>query len=240
MVQLLSRVEWENIPNWSVSKILKIEYEGGRFVIMYAITPFYLWCNAMQCNHCHVFTWIWEMCLAWYQQADITGRQMVAGRNVSHWIIKFADYIQPIKLFILNCFLCFLSGWCLTLYIMSSCSQQWWLIYNVQCILDCFPVSVSTEPLYSDDQFPRSYSNPYKLYISYALIVIEKTNPDDKVHYGIEINIYLSIFISLPTKRFKFKRHRRLVFNLNYWIVLATEEKKECLFPCADGKVSYI
>ena len=32
----------KNIPNWSVSKILKIEYEGGRFVIMYSITPFYL------------------------------------------------------------------------------------------------------------------------------------------------------------------------------------------------------
>ena len=31
---------------------------------------------------------------------------------------------------------------------------------------DCLPVSVSTEPVYSDDQFTNSYSNPYKLYNS--------------------------------------------------------------------------
>ena len=37
---------------------------------------------------------------------------------------------------------------------------------DVQCILDCFPVSVRTEPVYSDDQFANSYSNPYKLYIN--------------------------------------------------------------------------
>ena len=52
-------------------------------------------------------------------------------------------------------------------YIMQSAMMpQWWLIYNVQWILDCFPVSVSTEPPYSHDQFAHSYSNPYKLYIS--------------------------------------------------------------------------
>ena len=37
---------------------------------------------------------------------------------------------------------------------------------NVQCILDCLPVSVSTEQVYSDDQFANSYSIPYKLYIN--------------------------------------------------------------------------
>ena len=37
---------------------------------------------------------------------------------------------------------------------------------NVQCILDYLPVSVSTEPVYSDDQFDNSYVNPYKLYIN--------------------------------------------------------------------------
>ena len=36
---------------------------------------------------------------------------------------------------------------------------------NVQCILDCLPVSVTTEPIYSDDQYAHSYSNPYKLTI---------------------------------------------------------------------------
>ena len=37
---------------------------------------------------------------------------------------------------------------------------------KVQFILDCPPVFVSTEPVYSDDQFAHSYSNPYKLYIN--------------------------------------------------------------------------
>ena len=37
---------------------------------------------------------------------------------------------------------------------------------NVHYILDCLPVSVSTEPVYSDDQLANSYSNPYKLYIN--------------------------------------------------------------------------
>ena len=39
-------------------------------------------------------------------------------------------------------------------------------IYSVKCILDCLPVSVRTETVYSDDQFANRYSNPYKLYIS--------------------------------------------------------------------------
>ena len=37
---------------------------------------------------------------------------------------------------------------------------------SVQCILDSLPVSVSTEPVYSDDQFTNGYFNPFKLYIS--------------------------------------------------------------------------
>ena len=41
---------------------------------------------------------------------------------------------------------------------------------SVRCILDCLPVSVGTEPVYSDDQLTNSYSNPYKLYISDANI----------------------------------------------------------------------
>ena len=65
----------------------------------------------------------------------------------------------------LNRFQWLLSGWSFTLCI-TSYSQQLWLIYNVQCILDCFPVSVNTEPFYSHDQFAHSYSNPYKRYIS--------------------------------------------------------------------------
>ena len=41
---------------------------------------------------------------------------------------------------------------------------------NVQCILDCILVSVSTEPVYSDDQFAHSYSNPYKLNINVTIV----------------------------------------------------------------------
>ena len=37
---------------------------------------------------------------------------------------------------------------------------------SVQCILDSLLVSVSTEPVYSDDQFAHSYSNSYKLNIN--------------------------------------------------------------------------
>ena len=43
---------------------------------------------------------------------------------------------------------------------------------DVQCILDCLPVSVSTEPVYSDDQFAHSYSNPYKLNINVSNIYL--------------------------------------------------------------------
>ena len=42
----------------------------------------------------------------------------------------------------------------------------------VQYILDCLPVSVSTEPDYSDDQFTNSYSNPYKLFISACRLLV--------------------------------------------------------------------
>ena len=60
---------------------------------------------------------------------------------------------------------------------VQSYKQQSWLIYNVQCILDCFPVSVSTEPLYSDDQFAHSYSNPYKLYTCQCLHMYKNLTP---------------------------------------------------------------
>ena len=42
---------------------------------------------------------------------------MGAGRNLSQWIIKFADYIQPIKLFILSTEL------------LSVLSQ--WVVFNI-------------------------------------------------------------------------------------------------------------
>ena len=54
-----------------------------------------------------------------------------------------------------------------TFYVVHCMMQSALMAYtNVQCILDCLPVSVSTEPVYSDDQFADSFSNPYKLYIN--------------------------------------------------------------------------
>ena len=51
-------------------------------------------------------------------------------------------------------------------------------IYSVKCILDCLPVPVSTETVYSNDQFANSYSNPYKKhdinYISVLLALLFK------------------------------------------------------------------
>ena len=38
-------------------------------------------------------------------------------------------------------------------------------IFFVKCVVDCFPVSQSTELLYSNDQFAHSYSNSYELFI---------------------------------------------------------------------------
>ena len=115
-------------------------------------------------NHWHVLTWIWETCLARYQLAVITVREMRAGRNLSHWINESADYLQPIKMLILSTELvqCLDSVYSFALCIRAtSCSQQWSLIYDLQCILDCFPVFVSTELLYFDDQLVHSYWNPY-------------------------------------------------------------------------------
>ena len=86
---------------------------------------------------------------------------MGAGRSLSHWIIESAVDLQPIKMLIISTEL--FSKWvvfCIVHCIMQSAMMAY---INVQCILDCLPVSVSTEPVYSDDQFANSYSNPYKL-----------------------------------------------------------------------------
>ena len=63
-----------------------------------------------------------------------------------HWIV-FSAYTKWVVFCIVHC-------------MMQSAMMAY---INVQCILDCLPVSVSTEPVYSDDQFANSYSNPYKL-----------------------------------------------------------------------------
>ena len=93
--------------------------------------------------------------------------------GMCHLIIESAAYIKPIKMLILNCFQFLRSGWSFALYIASYGQQKLlctevefisMLICYVQCILDCLPVSVSTDPVYSDDQFAHSYSNLYKLY----------------------------------------------------------------------------
>ena len=70
------------------------------------------------------------MCLAWYQQADITGRQIGAGQNLSHWIIKFADYLQPIKLFILSTVLSVLSQWVVFNFVHHVIMQSAMMAYT--------------------------------------------------------------------------------------------------------------
>ena len=48
------------------------------------------------------FIWIWETSMAWYQPVVITGREMGAGKNLNHWIIKSVDYLHPTKMLILS------------------------------------------------------------------------------------------------------------------------------------------
>ena len=62
-----------------------------------------------------------------------------------HWIMKSAGNLRPIKMLIWSTELFLVltqSGQSFKLCITSS-SQQQWLKYNVQCILDCLTVSVS-------------------------------------------------------------------------------------------------
>ena len=66
-----------------------------------------------------------------------------------HWIV-FSAYRKWVVFCIEHC-------------MMQSAMMAY---IDVQCILDCLPVSVSTGPVYSDDQFTHSYSNPYKLNIN--------------------------------------------------------------------------
>ena len=66
-----------------------------------------------------------------------------------HWIV-FSAYTKWVVFFIVHC--------------MTQAAMMAYI--GVQCILDCLSVSVSTELVYSDDQFTNSYSNPYKLCIS--------------------------------------------------------------------------
>ena len=93
---------------------------------------------------------------------------MGAVRSLSHWIIESAVYLQPIKRLIISTelFSVLTQKWvvfCIVHCMMQSAMMAY---INVQCIMDCLPVSVSTETVYSDDQFANSYSNPYKLYIN--------------------------------------------------------------------------
>ena len=106
---------------------------------------------------------------------------MGAGRNLSRLILKTADHLRPIKTLKLH------SVWCFYI-VHCTHSQRWLLIYIyiyifiyvnvyiyickciyffVKCVVDCFPVSQSTELLHSNDQFAHSYSDSYELwYIS--------------------------------------------------------------------------
>ena len=83
--------------------------------------------NLIVASHWHVFTWIWETHLAWYQQVVITGRMRWTGRSLSNWSIVSADYLQPIRRLIISTELFSVltqSGWFFALCI-AWCSQQW-------------------------------------------------------------------------------------------------------------------
>ena len=77
--------------------------------------------------------------------------------NHKHWIF-FSAYTKWVVFCIVHC--------------MMQAAMMAYI--NVQCILDCLPVSVSTEPAYSDDQFANSYSNPYKLCINGMCMFLTK------------------------------------------------------------------
>lgn len=69
-------------------------------------------------HHWHLLTWIQETYPVWYRQTVITGIEMGAGRNVSHLIIEYADYHQPIKMLILST----------VIFSIFHCVMLWWII----------------------------------------------------------------------------------------------------------------
>ena len=86
-------------------------------------------------SHWHVFTWIWETNFAWYQQAVITGREMGAVRNQSHWIIESADYLQSIKMLTLSTeSFSVLSMWVVLWFV--HCILQSAILAYIQCAMD--------------------------------------------------------------------------------------------------------
>ena len=68
--------------------------------------------------------------------------------NMPYW----TSWLSSANQNALHCFQCLRSGWSFALCTAWG-SQQWRVTYNVQCLLDSPPVSVSTEPVYSDDRF---------------------------------------------------------------------------------------
>ena len=85
---------------------------------------------------------------------------MGASRSLSHWIIESAVYLQPVKILILSTELFSGHTQSIVHFIFYSMMQSATMAYiDVQCLLDCIPASVGTEPVYS-------YSNPYQLYIN--------------------------------------------------------------------------
>ena len=127
---------------------------------------------------------------------------MGAVRSLSHWIIESAVYLQPIKRLIISTelFSVLTQKWvvfCIVHCMMQSAMMAY---MNVQCIMDCLPVSVSTEPVYSDDQFANSYSNPYKLTHQWLQYNVTNQSMLGIKVLWIQIHIKTLITLSVPTK----------------------------------------
>ena len=81
-------------------------------------------------GHCHVFTWVWETYLAWYQQAVITGREIRAGRSLSHRWVVFCIVLHMVQ----SAMIAYI--WCAMHYRLPSCfcrhwtSLQWWPVWS--------------------------------------------------------------------------------------------------------------
>ena len=77
---------------------------------------------------------------------------MGAGSNLSHWIYESADHLQPIKTLILSCY---------------SSAYKVGGLHIMHCMIQSAMLAdiyARTEPVYRDDQFAHSYSNPYNTY----------------------------------------------------------------------------
>ena len=80
-------------------------------------------------------------------------------------------------------------------------------LYSVQCVLDCFLVSVRPKTVYSDDQLSHSCSNPYKLHIDGFISLGYYSSPVTSQLLEIKISsVTLTLLIVADSARWEKKR----------------------------------